>query len=51
MREYFSKKIKKSTRTFDDAGVRAKEIVRRWNMAKRMDLGHKKGEIKKKKSK
>jgi len=46
MKKYSSKEIKKSTRTFDD--VRSKEIFRSQNLAARMDLGHTKGEKKKK---
>lgn len=45
MKKYFSEKFQKAKRNFDD--IRAKVIVRSWNMAKRMDLGHNKGEKKK----
>lgn len=47
MKDYFCEKFKKSKSYFDRIGN--KVIVRMWNLARRMDLGHSRREKKKKK--
>ena len=49
MAKDFSKILQKTKRTFDN--IKAKIIVRVWNLAKRLDQSHSKDEKKKKKGK
>ncbi|MEK7124682.1 MAG: hypothetical protein AAB877_03335 [Patescibacteria group bacterium] len=45
MKDYFNKKYQKAKLHFEN--FKTKASTRTWNLAKRMDLGHKKGEKKK----
>lgn len=47
MKKYFSEKFQKVRRNFDN--MKSKLVIRVWNLAKRLDQSHSRGEIKKKK--
>ena len=47
MKEFFNKKYQRAKLNFDN--LRSKSILRVYNLAKRLDLGHTKREAKKKK--
>jgi|GEM_PF-1760335 len=49
MKEYFSKKYQKARLHFEN--FRSKSVLRVYNLAKRLDLGHTKREAKKQKQK
>jgi len=46
MKDFISKKFQKAKLHFDN--LRSKMVVRNWNLAKRLDQSHSKGETKKK---